>query len=115
MKAGRIIPLLFIAGLAVGFNVSAVAGGEKYQVKKSVNSLEMRKAKAREITRAPRAPSSAQAFTAKKGTVNPITAHCWTVSECNQMISDCISVGGSFHTGITDMDTGAPSEGSCTL
>lgn len=115
MKASRIIPLLFIAGLAVGFNVSAVAGGEKYQVKKSVNSLEMSKAKAKEITRAPRAPSSPRAFATKKGEDSQITAHCWTVSECNQMISDCYSVGGSFRTGITTYDTGATSEGSCTL
>ncbi len=44
-----------------------------------------------------------------------ITAHCWTVAECNDMISDCISVGGSFHSGIRDHKTGATSEGSCTL
>jgi len=43
------------------------------------------------------------------------TAHCWTVASCNQMISDCESVRGWFIHGITDMNTGATSEGSCTL
>tara|TARA_R110002111_G_scaffold54777_9_gene94499 strand:- start:1855 stop:2166 length:312 start_codon:yes stop_codon:yes gene_type:complete len=54
-------------------------------------------------------------FSAPQGDHSKITAHCWTVSECNQMISDCISVNGSFRSGITDHKTGATSEGSCTL
>ncbi len=43
------------------------------------------------------------------------TAHCWTVASCNQMISDCESVGGWFRIGITDFNTGATSEGSCKV
>jgi len=55
------------------------------------------------------------AFSTRKNDNSEITAHCWTISQCNQMISDCISVGGQFRTGITDHKTGATSEGSCTL
>jgi hypothetical protein len=54
-------------------------------------------------------------FSARKSGTNKITAHCWTIAECNEMISDCISVGGHFRHGITDHNTGATSEGSCTL
>lgn len=54
-------------------------------------------------------------FSARKSGNSKITAHCWTIAECNQMISDCISVGGHFRHGITDHNTGATSEGSCTL
>lgn len=55
------------------------------------------------------------AFSARKDEGSKITAKCWTVSECSQMISDCASVNGWFHSGITDPTNGATSEGSCTL
>ena len=40
---------------------------------------------------------------------------CYSVSECNIMISDCISVGGDFVPGTYDPKTGAPSAGYCRL
>jgi hypothetical protein len=46
---------------------------------------------------------------------NKLISYCWTVQACNQMISDCYSVGGNFHPGIYDPKNGAVKEGYCSL
>lgn len=111
MKLNRTIPFLFAVGLVLSFNSGVMAKESRYQVKKPAGSLEIK----RSATRSSRAPSSARAFTTPRGGDSKLISYCWTISECNQMISDCISVGGNFNTGITDIDTGATSEGSCHL
>ncbi|AEG01751.1 hypothetical protein [Methylomonas methanica] len=54
-------------------------------------------------------------FGSKGGDDTGGVPYCWSVSECNQMISDCISVGGEFVEGTTDPKTGAPNAGYCRL
>jgi hypothetical protein len=43
------------------------------------------------------------------------TVDCYSIQECNQMISDCISVGGTFEPGTHDPYTGAVNNGRCRL
>ena len=111
MKLNQVIPFLFAVGLVLSFSGGVMAKESRYQVKNPVGSLEIK----RSATRPSRAPSSTRAFTTPRAGDSKLISYCWTVSECNQMISDCISVGGDFNTGITDIDTGATSEGSCSL
>ena len=63
-------------------------------------------------------PSTSQVGSNSFGAVqkgNKIISECWTVQACSQMISDCISVGGTFYEGVSDVKTWATSEGYCRL
>ena len=59
-------------------------------------------------------PMPGQLSTGKKDD-NKLISRCWGVEACNQMISDCIAVGGDFHPGLEDPETGAPGQGYCSL
>ena len=65
----------------------------------------------------PRTRGSIDGFKSEgpRGADMQYTPMCHSVSECNDMISDCISVGGDFVPGTEDPNTSAPNAGYCRL